>query len=144
MEITSVTVSVHEKRNHPHEFGHYDCDVRFTADLEDGEDADLVARQLRHRAGVQVAAECDAWVEGIEETILSQQEEYARRQEEARQRREAEREKWESLQDEEDEEYIAERETLEGLSEWELMDDDEEDEADYWENETEEDDQPWS
>jgi hypothetical protein len=136
MEITSVTVSVHEKRNHPHEFGHYDCDVRFTADLEDGEDADLVARQLRHRAGVQVAAECDAWVEGIEETILSQQEEYARRQEEARQRREAEREKWESLQDEEDEEYIAERE------EWESQQD-EEDEEDYWSEEAENDDKPW-
>lgn len=113
MEITSVTVSVHEKRNHPHEFGHYDCDVRFTADLEEGEDADQAIRMLRHRAGVQVAAECDAWVEGIEEAILSQQEEYARRREQEReelqQQKEAEQENWESLEeleeleDEEDE-----------------------------------------
>jgi len=105
VNITSVTISVHEKRNNPHEYGHYDCDVRLAADLEEGEDADQAVRMLRHRAGLQVKAELDAWIEGMEEEILSQQEEYARRQEqeweEQRQREEAAGESWERLRDEE-------------------------------------------
>lgn len=33
MNVTQITVMVHEKRNHPHEYGHYDAEVRYTAEI---------------------------------------------------------------------------------------------------------------
>ena len=67
MEITQVVVNIHEKRNHPHEYGHYDASVTFTAWVEPEEDAGAVTELLRARARRQVFAECDAWGEKIRE-----------------------------------------------------------------------------
>jgi hypothetical protein len=66
MNIQTVTVEIHEKRNHPHEYGHYDARVAYTAQVEEGESAENVASRLQELARTQVEAECDRWIEGIE------------------------------------------------------------------------------
>jgi len=66
VNITQVAVSSHEKRNHPHEYGHYDAEVRFTAELAPGENAVVRTRELQQLAGLLVAEKCDGWIEGIE------------------------------------------------------------------------------
>ena len=67
MRVEEVTVCVHEKRNHPHEYGHYDCSVTFTAqvDQREREGADAAVTRLRELARAHVRAECDAWIAGI-------------------------------------------------------------------------------
>jgi hypothetical protein len=66
MNIQTVTVEIHEKRNHPHEYGHYDARVAYTAQVEEGESAEDVASRLQELARTQVEAECDRWIEEIE------------------------------------------------------------------------------
>jgi uncharacterized protein with PIN domain len=66
MNIQSVTVEIHEKRNHPHEYGHYDALVAYTAQVEEGESAEDVINRLRVLARQQVEAECDRWIKEIE------------------------------------------------------------------------------
>jgi hypothetical protein len=66
MNIQSVTVEIHEKRNHPHAYGHYDARIAYTAQVEEGEAAEDVAIRLQALARQQVEAECDRWIEGIQ------------------------------------------------------------------------------
>lgn len=65
MNVTQVTVSSHEKRNHPFEYGHYDAEVRFTAELAPGEDVIARTKELQYLAGSLVAEKCDVWIGGI-------------------------------------------------------------------------------
>lgn len=65
MKITTVSVQIHEKRNHPHEYGHYDASVTLTADVDDGESYGDVINRLRDVARSHVADECDEWIERI-------------------------------------------------------------------------------
>ena len=68
MKITQVEVAVHEKRNNPFAFGHYDCGVTLTAEYaEDAEHAELDVNlyDLRDVARGHVAAECDSWERGV-------------------------------------------------------------------------------
>ena len=67
MNISQVTVSVHEKRNNPYEYGHYDAEVRMTADLQPGDGADDVIGRLIGQARSNVKAECDRWIADTEE-----------------------------------------------------------------------------
>ena len=66
MKITQVTVMVHEKRNHPFEYGHYDAEVRLTADLDSTDGAIDAVEQLTRHARVAVVAECDQWIDSLE------------------------------------------------------------------------------
>lgn len=66
MKVTQVQVTVHEKRNHPHEYGHYDAEVRLTADLEEGDTVAGTLDTLRTMARVEVKQECDGWIESIQ------------------------------------------------------------------------------
>lgn len=61
MKVTQVTVTVHEKRNHPHEFGHYDCSVALTAEVGAELEAHDAIALLRAKARVQVLEECANW-----------------------------------------------------------------------------------
>lgn len=65
MKVFEVSVTIHEKRNHPHEYGHYDCSVTLDATVESGESADAVVWSLRERARAQVELECDDWIKKI-------------------------------------------------------------------------------
>lgn len=65
MKITQVVVEIHEKRNHPNAYGHYDARVSYTAELLDGEYAADTVEKLQFVARQQVAAECDRWIEEI-------------------------------------------------------------------------------
>lgn len=66
MKITTVTVECHEKRNHPTgEYSHFDSRVALTAEIDPGEDAQIVVANLQFQARQQVAVECDIWVNGI-------------------------------------------------------------------------------
>lgn len=67
MKITQVTVSIHEKRNHPYEFGHYDCSVTYSADLAGQDNVDEVTLALRGKARGHVEIECDRWLDTIHE-----------------------------------------------------------------------------
>jgi len=67
MIITEVTVSVHEKRNHPHEYGHYDAEVRLTAQLSPDDHDDVVTSDLLAKAAAHVKAECDRFIEQVEQ-----------------------------------------------------------------------------
>lgn len=67
MNVTQVTTTIHEKRNHPHEYGHYDASVTLTADVEPGESAGDVINDLRDIARLHVASELDSWIAKIEE-----------------------------------------------------------------------------
>lgn len=66
MKIQSVTVEIHEKRNHPHEYGHFDASVSYTVQVEDGEDADSVIELLRAKARDHVEAELDAKIWAVD------------------------------------------------------------------------------
>lgn len=62
MDITNVSVTIHEKKNHPHEFGHFDAGVTISADVESGENADKVLRELREQARGHVDDEIGLWL----------------------------------------------------------------------------------
>lgn len=66
MDVTEISVMVHEKRNHPYEYGHYDCEVRLSAHLGPDENVDEAAMALRDRAASQVRLHLDGWIDGIE------------------------------------------------------------------------------
>lgn len=66
MRVTEVSVSVHEKRNHPTEYGHRDCSVQIVASVEHLESADVVARELLGKATAHVQRELDVWIDDIE------------------------------------------------------------------------------
>ncbi len=68
MNVTQITVMVHEKRNHPYEYGHYDAEVRYTADVEPGENVNDATDNLRDVAHGHVQAQCNAWLDDIERT----------------------------------------------------------------------------
>lgn len=65
MRIIQVVVEIHEKRNHPFEFGHYDAGVRLVADLTDsmGTIGDMGAaiHRLQDTARQYVLEELDNW-----------------------------------------------------------------------------------
>ena len=65
MKITQVTVMVHEKRNHPFEYGHYDAEVRLTADLDSSDGAIDTVERLTRQARIAVVAECDQWIDSL-------------------------------------------------------------------------------
>jgi|GEM_PF-3538110 len=67
MNITQVQVSIHEKRNHPYEYGHYDCGVTLTADLDPGQDYGAAVDVLRLQARAHVLAECNEWERDVRE-----------------------------------------------------------------------------
>ena len=60
MRVTEVTVEVHEKRNHPHEYGHYDCSVTLAAVLDDWEPSDASISELRAMAAAHVKHHLDS------------------------------------------------------------------------------------
>lgn len=66
MKITQVTVSSHEKRNHPHEYGHADSEVTLTATIEADDDVSGIIIALRTMARSHVIAELDGWLAEIE------------------------------------------------------------------------------
>lgn len=66
MKITQVTVSSHEKRNHPHEYGHADAEVTLTATIEDGDDVGKIIIALRNMTRSHVNTELDDWLAEIE------------------------------------------------------------------------------
>lgn len=65
MKIQTVTVECHEKRAHPSEMGHYDSKVELTAELDPGENAEIVVAHLQYMARQQVGVECSRWIEEI-------------------------------------------------------------------------------
>ena len=65
MEIKEVTVTVHEKRNHPFVYGHYDCEVSFVADVNAGDSIDQSVSDLRTVARSNVQEELDDWEHDI-------------------------------------------------------------------------------
>ena len=67
MVITEITVSVHEKRNHPFEYGHYDSSVTLTATISPNERRSTAIRDLQDRAAFYVKQQCDEWEKGIRE-----------------------------------------------------------------------------
>lgn len=69
MKITEITVECHEKRNHPHEYGHADASVRLTAVLTN-ETEYSAQREIDRLQGIarnHVQSELDAWIDGIKE-----------------------------------------------------------------------------
>lgn len=60
MKYQTITVGIHEKRNHPTEFGHFDANVSYTVQVEDGEDIHRATEFLRKKAREYVEAELDA------------------------------------------------------------------------------------
>lgn len=70
--VKEVVVSVHEKRNHPFEFGHYDASVTFTitADPNRRDQPDYMqglTRLWQTRAHQIVCERCDGWEAGVRE-----------------------------------------------------------------------------
>lgn len=65
MKIQTVSVECHEKRAHPSEMGHFDSKVELTAELDPGENADIVVAHLQYMARQQVGVECSRWIEEI-------------------------------------------------------------------------------
>lgn len=61
MQITEIVVSVHEKRNNPYAYGHYDAEVRLTAEVTENEDPDGAILRLRAIARQHVKNECNVW-----------------------------------------------------------------------------------
>jgi len=67
MQIREISVTIHEKRNHPYAYGNYDCEVRLTAALgeeDDGREDDCID-ELADTARANVLAELDAWEDGV-------------------------------------------------------------------------------
>jgi hypothetical protein len=73
MDIKEITVAIHEKRNHPFEYGHYDCEVRLVAEATPYPDSDI--DELRNIARAKVREELDDW----EQSILANKEKEDRR-----------------------------------------------------------------
>jgi hypothetical protein len=71
MDVIRVEVTVHEKRNHPYEYGHCDCEVRLMADVGAGDDLDVTVQTLREKAAGHVRAHLDEWAEGIRRELWS-------------------------------------------------------------------------
>jgi hypothetical protein len=67
MEITEVSVEVGEVRNHPFEYGNRRASVRMTAALDEVDNHEVSAAELRLMARQQVEAELDGWEERIRE-----------------------------------------------------------------------------
>lgn len=67
MFITEVAVVVHEKRNHPYEYGHRDAEVSLRAQLAPHEPLDAVIDELHVRARRHVELELDSWIKQIHE-----------------------------------------------------------------------------
>lgn len=65
MKVQTVTVKTHEKRAHPSAMGHYDAEVGYTAELEDGEDVTSAVELLQFQSRQHVAIECDRWEAGV-------------------------------------------------------------------------------
>jgi len=64
MKITRTEVTIHEKRNNPFAFGHYDCSVTLTAELGDEIPDDAIA-ELRDTARWHVEDECERWESSV-------------------------------------------------------------------------------
>ena len=62
MNITEITVSAHEKRNHPYEYGHYDAEVSYTATVGVADDILRVTKELQYLADSFVREKCDQWI----------------------------------------------------------------------------------
>lgn len=72
--ITEVSVRIHEKRAHPREYGHYDCEIALTATISPHEASnDAVITALRQIARGHVKHECDSWEAQIEEDARIEQ-----------------------------------------------------------------------
>lgn len=69
MQIIQITVEAHEKRNHPHEYGHADASCRVVADIHPQDDVGVAVAMLQGRARRHVSQELDAWIAGIEEGL---------------------------------------------------------------------------
>jgi len=67
MEVTEVAVEIGETRNHPFEYGNYRASVRLQAVLDEGDDHRDVVRELRMTGALQVAQECNQWVDAVRE-----------------------------------------------------------------------------
>lgn len=76
MKYQTISISIHEKRNHPHEYGHFDASVSYTVQVEEGEDADHITKVLCDRARDHVEGELDAKVAQVN---LEREREDARR-----------------------------------------------------------------
>jgi hypothetical protein len=66
MNVKTITVEIHEKRNHPHEYGHYDARVSYTVELEEGDSPEMATLAYLSTARQQVVTECDRWIAEIE------------------------------------------------------------------------------
>lgn len=66
LNVQSVVVQVHEKRNHPYEYGHYDCQVTLEARVADDRSLDVQIAHLRDKAAAHVRDHLGAWIAGIE------------------------------------------------------------------------------
>lgn len=66
MKVQTVTVEIHEKRNHPNEYGHYDARVAYTVEIEHDENPAEVVSDFQCLAREQVLNECDHWIAEIE------------------------------------------------------------------------------
>jgi len=69
MEITKIEVTIHEKRNHPFEYGHYDCEVSLAAEEFSKYSPELgdAIDTLRIIAREKVAEELDNWESDVRE-----------------------------------------------------------------------------
>lgn len=65
--IRGVEVEVHQKKDHPHEHGHYDATVRLTADVMPGPDPRAAMSDLLDLAQEQVKAEIGRWLRAVQE-----------------------------------------------------------------------------
>lgn len=80
-QVRSIRVSIHEKRNNPHAYGHYDADVSYeVATLDPLTEAELDALTAfwLEKARKVAIAECDRW-----EAQVRLEEEIARAKERA-------------------------------------------------------------
>lgn len=80
MQVKTVEVQIHEKRNNPHAYGHYDASVRLTAELSGGElrGTEGAIEELLGKARGYVLAECDRWEASVRASHKAAQEEDGR------------------------------------------------------------------
>ena len=67
MQITEIAVTVHEKRDNPHAYGHYDAEVHYTAEIQPGDQVDIETFALLRQAAGHVKAECNRFIERVEQ-----------------------------------------------------------------------------
>lgn len=67
-QIREIVVEVHQKKDHPHEYGHYDALVRLSVDVLPGADPVVEIGKLLDLAQEQVQGEIGQWLESIQET----------------------------------------------------------------------------